>query len=106
VRTLKITPIDFSQNLLFAVAKSPMARVLDQARAAGNVEQTVSMLSQATKLDFETIESAVEQMTRLGLAHPTRKIDNMQAYKFNLEKGHQSLVGLTGQVQQGKQFHR
>jgi hypothetical protein len=64
------------------------------------------MLCQATKLDFETVESAVEQMTGLGLAHPTGKIGNMQAYKFNLEKGHQSLVGLTGRLQQRKQFQR
>jgi hypothetical protein len=103
---LRITPIDFSQNLLFAVAKNPIARVLDEARTAGNMEQTVSMLCEATKLDFETVESALEQMTRLGLAHPTGKIGNMQAYTFNLEKGYQSLVGLTGHVQRGKQFRR
>ncbi|OLE87675.1 MAG: hypothetical protein AUF79_14145 [Crenarchaeota archaeon 13_1_20CM_2_51_8] len=103
---MRITPINFSQNLLFAVTKSPIAQVLDQARTVGNVEQTVSMLCQATKLDFETVECAIKQMTRLELAYPTGKIGNMQAYKFNLEKGHQSLVGLTGQLQQGKQFQR
>jgi len=88
------------------VAKNPIARILDQARTAGNVDQTMSMICQATKLDFETVESAVEQMTRLGIAHPTGKIGDMQAYKFNLEKGHQSPVGLTGQLQRGKQFQR
>jgi len=104
VRTLRITPIDFSQNLLFAALKNPMARVLDHARAVGNVEQTVSMLSEATKLDLETVESALQQLTRLGVAQPTRKIGNMQAYKFNLENRLQSPVGMTGQLQLGKRI--
>jgi predicted transcriptional regulator len=96
---LRITPIDFSQNLLFAVAKNPMARVLDHAKIAGNVEQTVSMISEATKLDLETVESALQQLTRLGLAQPTKKIGNMQAYKFNLENKFHSRLGLTSQLQ-------
>jgi len=104
VRTLRITPIDFSQNLLFAVAKNPIARVLDQARIAGNVEQTVSTLSEATKLDFETVASSLQQLTRLGIAQPTRKVGNMQAYKFNLDTRLQLPVGVTGQLPHGKRI--
>src|SRR5467141_3089705 len=99
-----MTPIDFSQNLLFAVARNPIARVLDQARIAGNVEQTVSMLSEATKLDLETVESALQQLTRLGIAQPTRKVGNMQAYQFNLDNRLQLPVGLIGQLQLGKRI--
>jgi DNA-binding transcriptional ArsR family regulator len=106
VRTLRITPIDFSQNLLFAVAKNPIARVLDQARIAGNVEQTVSTLSEATKLDLETVESALQQLTRLGLAQPTRKVGNMQAYTFNLDQRIRARVGVTGQLQDAEQTQR
>lgn len=98
MRTLRITPIDFSQNLLFAVAKNPIARVLDHAKIAGNMEQTVSMISEATKLDLETVESALQQLTRLGLAQPTKKIGNMQAYTFNLESRIHSHLGLTSQI--------
>ena len=104
MRTLRITPIDFSQNLLFAVAKSPIARVLDQARIAGNVEQTVSTLSKATKLDLETVQSSLQQLTRLGIAQPTRKVGNLQAYKFNLDNRLQLPLGVTGQLQYGKRM--
>jgi len=106
VRTLRITPIDFSQNLLFAVAKNPIARVMDQARIARNVEQTVSTLSEATKLDLETVESALQQLTSLGIAQPTRKVGNMQAYKFNLDNRLQLPVGVTEQLQHGKRIQR
>jgi len=82
---MRITPIDFSQNLLFTAFKNPIARVLDQARIVGSMEQTVSMLSEATKLDIDTVQSALQHLTRLGLVQPTRKVGNAQAYKFNLE---------------------
>ncbi len=82
---MRITPIDFSQNALLAALKSPTRRVLEQARMVGGMEQTVPMLSEATKLDIETVQSAILRLTRLGIAQPTRKIGNAQAYKFNLE---------------------
>jgi len=82
---MRITPIDFSQNLLFTAFKNPIARVLDQARIVGSMEQTVSMLSEATKLDIDTVQSALQHLTRLGVVQPTRKVGNAQAYKFNLE---------------------
>ena len=102
VRTMRIRPIDFSQNLLFTAFKNPIARVLDQARIMGNMEQTVSMLSEATKLDYETVESAIQHLTSLGLAQPTRKVGNAQAYKFNLENKFHSRLDLTSQLQPGK----
>jgi len=82
---MRFTPIDFSQNALLAALKSPTRRVLDQARMVGSMEQTVPMLSEARKLDIGTVQSAILRLTRLGIAQPTRKIGNAQAYKFNLE---------------------
>src|SRR6266849_5356485 len=99
VSTMRITPIDFSQNLLFSALKNPIARVLEEARIGGNIEQTVSMLSEATKLDCETVESTLQHLTKLGLAQPTRKVGNAQAYKFNLENGLHSLLGRTGTLE-------
>ena len=99
---MRIRPVDFSQNLLFAAAKNPIVRVLDQARIAGNVEQTGSMLSEATKLDLETVESALQHLTKLGIAQPTRKVGNTQAYKFHFENGLHSALGRTEQLQQSK----
>jgi len=82
---MRFTPIDFSQNTLLAALNNPTRRVLDQARMVGSMEQTVPMLSEATKLDIGTVQSAILQLTRLGIAQPTRKIGNAQAYKFHLE---------------------
>src|SRR2546427_13068386 len=102
---MRITPIDFSQNLLLGAFKNPIVRVLEEARMGGNMEQTVSMLSEGTKLDYPTVESALQDQTKLALAHPTRKIGNEQAYKFNLEKGGRPLIGQTDQLQNGKRAH-
>ena len=103
---MRITLIDFSQNLVFAALKNPMVRVLEHARAIGNLEQTISMLSEATKLDHDTVESAVQQLARLGVAQQTRKIGNMQAYKFNLDNKLQLPVGVTEQLQHSKRIQR
>jgi hypothetical protein len=106
MRTLRITPIDFSQTSLYSALKNPIARIMDEARIVGGAEQTVSMLSDATKLDYETVQSALQHLTRLGLAHPTRMVGNAQAYKFNIENNPNSLLGLTGQLQDGKRRPR
>jgi DNA-binding transcriptional ArsR family regulator len=106
MRTLRITPIDFSQTSLYRALKNPIARVMDEARIMGSTEQTVSMLSEATKLDYETVQSALEHLTRLGLAHPTRMVGNAQAYRFSIENKHNLLLGLTGQLQDGKRRQR
>ena len=103
---MRITPIDFSQNLLLGAFKNPIARVLEEARIGRNMELTVSMLSEATKLDYPTVESALQHLTRLGLAQPTRKVGNAQAYKFNLDNRLQLPVGMTGQLQHGKRIQR
>ena len=91
---------------MLTAVKNPIARVLDQARTVGSVEQTVSTLSEATKLDYETVQSALEHLTRLGLAQPTGKIGNAQAYKFNLENKLGSRMDLTNQLQSGKRRRR
>src|SRR5712691_1937338 len=106
VRTMRIRPIDFSQGLLYAAFKNPVARVLDQARIVGNMEQTASMLSETTRLDYETVESALQHLTKLGLVRPTRMIGNAQAYKFNRGNELHSLVDWTGQLEQGARRQR
>jgi hypothetical protein len=106
VRTMRIRPIDFSRSPLFTVFKNPVARVLDEARRMGNMEQTVSMLSEATKLDNETVQSAIQHLTKLGIVQPTRMVGNAQAYKFNLGNELQSLPDWTGRLQLGKRRQR
>ncbi len=95
---MRIRPIDFSQNLLFTAFKNPIARLLNEARISGNMEQTVSMLSEATKLDYETVQSTLQQLTRLGLVQPSRRVGNEQVYKFDLENKLHTLLGLTSQL--------
>ena len=64
------------------------------------------MLSEATKLDCETVESTLQHLTKLGLAQPTRKVGNAQAYKFNVENELHSLLNWIGQLQHGKRRQR
>jgi hypothetical protein len=103
---MRIRPIDFSQGLLYSAFKNPVARVLDEARIVGNMEQTVSMLSESTRLDYETVQSALEHLTKLGFAEPTRKVGNAQTYKFNIENQLHSRMDWTGQLQHGKRRQR
>jgi hypothetical protein len=103
---MRIRPIDFSQGLLYSVFKNPVARVLDEARIVGSMEQTVSMLSESTKLDYETVQSAVQHLAKLGLVEPTRMVGNAQAYKFNVENGLHSTVEWTGQLQHSERRQR
>ena len=106
VRTMRIRPIDFSNRTLYSVVKNPIARVLDEARIIGDMEQTVSMLSEATKLDHETVQSALQHLTRVGIVRPTRMVGNAQGYRFNVENGLHSRLGLTGQLQRVRGRHR
>ena len=91
---MRIRPIDFSQGLLYSAFKNPIARVLDEGRMVGNMEQTVSMLSDATKLDYETVQSALQHLAKLGLVRPTRIVGNVQAYQFNVTNELHFLPGL------------
>jgi len=93
---MRITPIDFSQNALLAALRNPTKRILDHARIAGSMELTVPALAEATKLDIETVQSAMLQLARLGIAQPTRKIGNAQAYKFIVQNGLHSRLSRTG----------
>lgn len=102
VRMMRIRPIDFSNRTLYSVLKNPIARVLDEARIMGDMEQTVSMLSEATKLDHEMVQSALQHLTKVGIVRPTRMVGNAQVYRFNVENGLHSRVDLTDQLQQGK----
>jgi predicted transcriptional regulator len=70
------------------------------------MEQTVSMLSEATKLDYNTVQSALHHLAKLGLVQPTRMVGNAQAYKFNVENELHSLRDWTGLLQHGKQRQR
>ena len=70
------------------------------------MEQTVTMLSETTKLDYETVQSALQHLTKLGLVHPTRMVGNMQAYRFNVENALRALPDWTGRLQLGERRQR
>jgi len=67
------------------IFQNPIARVLDQSTIVGNMEQTISMLSESTNLSYKTVEKAVNHLEALGFIEQTRKIGNAQAYKFKVE---------------------
>jgi DNA-binding transcriptional MocR family regulator len=75
---------------LFASAE---ARVLDQSLIVGNMEQTISMLSDSTGLSFKTVQKVVKEFVDKGFLLPTRRIGNAQAYSFQVENHLHDLVG-------------
>ena len=89
-----------------SIFRSPTARVLDEARIVGNMEETVSMLSQATGLDYKTVKNSLQHLIRVGYVRKGRKIGNAQAYRFNVENELHSLMEWASQVQHGKQKRR
>lgn len=91
---------------LYSVFGGPVARVVDEARIVGNMEQTVSMLAEATHLDYKTVQKALERLTRLGLVKRTRKIGNAQAYRFNVENELHPLLEWGTELQHGKRKQR
>lgn len=63
----------------------PVARVLDQARIVGNMEQTVPMLAESTGLTFKTVQKATAKLVKYGFVKRSRKISNAQTYRFDVE---------------------
>jgi len=88
---------------LSSIFVSPaVARVLDETRIVGNMEQTVSMISNSTKLDYKTVKSVLEHLIGFGLVRKTRKIGNAQAYRFNVENELHDLLDWAAELQHGK----
>lgn len=70
---------------LSAIFGNPIAEVLDQSLIVGNMEQTISMLTELTGLSYKTVLSAVTKLEKLGFVKATRKIGNAQAYRFEVK---------------------
>lgn len=98
--------LDWFSGPLSSIFKSPVARVLDEARIIGNMEQTVSMLAEVTELDYKTVKSILRHLIRIGFVKPTRKIGNAQAYRFNVENELHSLLDFATEFQHGKSGKR
>ena len=84
----------------------PVARVLDEARIVGNMEQTVSMLSESTKLDYKTVQTALDRLTKHGMVQKSRRVGNAQTYRFNVENELHSLLSWAAEYQHGKRSRR
>ncbi len=84
----------------------PVARVLDEARIVGNMEQTVSMLSRSTKLDYKTVQTAIDRLTKHGMVQKSRRVGNAQTYRFNVENDLHSLLDWAAEFQHGKRSRR
>ncbi len=60
---------------LYALFTTPVAKVLEEARIVGAMEQTVSILSESTKLDNKTLQRTLARLVDLGeveKTHPDR----------------------------------
>jgi len=91
---------------LSSLFRDPVARVLEEARIVGDMEQTVSMLSESTKLDYKTVKSALQRLKKFGYVSETRKIGNAQAYRFNVETELRPLLDCIAKLQNGKRTRR
>ena len=98
--------LDSFEGPFSSIFRSPTARVLDEARIVGNMEQTVSMLSKSTGLDYKTVKNALVHLIRVGVVRRGRKIGNAQAYRFNVENELHDLLDWATQIQHGKQRRR
>ena len=98
--------LDCFEGPFSSIFRSPTARVLDEARIVGNMEQTISMLSKSTNLDYKTVKNTLEHLIRVGYVRKSRKIANAQAYRFNVENELHDLLDWAGQIQHGKQKKR
>jgi len=76
----------------------PVARVLDEARIVGNMEQTVPMLAESTGLTFKTVQKAVLKLIKYGLVRRSRKIGNAQTYRFDVEHSLHELLAWADRV--------
>jgi len=94
--------LDVFDGPFSSLFRSPIARVLDEARIVGNMEQTASMLSDSTNLDYKTVKSALEHLIGFGYVRRTRKIGNAQAYRFNVENELHNLLRCAEEIQHGK----
>jgi hypothetical protein len=91
---------------LSSIFRSPTARVLDEARIVGNMEQTVRMLSDATDLDYKTVKNVLQHLIRIGYVRKGRMMGNAQSYRFNVENELHSLLDWATETQHGKQKRR
>ena len=83
-----------------------VARVLDEARIVGNMEQTVSMLSESTKLDYKTVQTALDRLTKYGMVKKSRRVGNAQTYRFDVENDLHSLLNWAAEFQHSKRNRR
>ena len=80
----------------------PIARLFDQALIVGNMEQTITMLSESTNLSYKTTKQALEKLVKMGFATPTRKIGNAQAYRFLVENHMSTLLSCGAEFQRNR----
>jgi hypothetical protein len=80
----------------------PIARLFDQALIVGNMEQTITMLSESTNLSYKTTKEALKKLVKIGFATPTRKIGNAQAYKFQIENHMSTLLACGTEYQRNR----
>ena len=76
----------------------PVARVLDQARIVGNMEQTVPMIVETTGLTFKTVQKAIAKLVKYGFVKRSRKISNAQTYRFDVESDLHELLAWADHV--------
>jgi len=84
---------------LTRIFQNPTARILDQSRLVGNIEQTVPMLQESTDLSYKTVAKEVKRLVGLGLMETSRKVGNAQTYRFKVGNHLNSLISCAQSMQ-------
>jgi len=103
---MKRIETDTIEGPFHSVFGGPVAKLLDEVRIFGNMEQTVSMLSEATQLDYKTVKTGLRRLIKLGMVRESRKVGNAQAYRFNVENDLHPLLEWAADFQHGKRRSR
>ncbi len=79
--------------------RNATARILDQSMIVGKMEQTISMLAEATDLSYKTVSKEVDRLVAIGYMREGRKIGNAKTFSFNVDNHLSGLIACAQKMQ-------
>lgn len=79
--------------------RNATARILDQSMIAGEMEQTISMLAEATDLSYKTVATEIDRLVTLGYMREGRKIGNAKTFRFMVDNHLSGLIKCAERMQ-------
>ena len=100
-RVRETSPIDdyATSGPLTQLFRNATARILDQSMIVGRMEQTVTMLAEATELSYKTVATEIERLVALGYMKEGRKMGNAKTYSFRVDNHLSGLIACAEKMQ-------